>query len=208
MVIDINFRFSPMYNSLWIDWVKIYEKKIESHKNLEDIKSYKKEFNIPDKMNLYLSKIRLWWKEEGTFILKEMMAVTGLEWHFTQLNCYIITENKGFSDPLTIPYINDKDEFIDQLTHELIHILISNNEEKVKPITEYIFKKYKDEEIITQYHIWLYAIHSYVLLKIYGEKRLNAHFNNLFDPPCRRALDLVQEEGYEKILTEFKELII
>ena len=208
MVIAIEFRFTPMYNSLWVDWVKIYEKNIKNYENPEDIQSYKKQFSTPDEMKIYLNKIQLWWKEEGTSILKEMIAVTGLEWRSTQLNCYIITENQGFSDPLTIPYIDDKNGFIDMLTHELIHNLIGDNLEKVKPITEYLFKRYNDEEIITVYHVWLYAIHSHILLKIYGEKRLKAHFNSLIDdPPCKRALELVQEKGYAKILSEFKEMI-
>jgi hypothetical protein len=208
MVIAIDFRFAAMYNSLWVDWVQIYEKNLNYHENPEDIQTYNKQFNTPDKVNMFLNKIRLWWKEEGTSILKEMIAVTGLEWRAPQLNCYIITENHAFSDPLTMHCIDDKNKFIDLLTHELIHNLIGDNLEKVKPITEYIFKKYKDEEVITVYHVWLYAIHSHIFLKLYGEKRLKAHFNNIIDPPYKRAIKLVQEKGHVKILSEFKKMII
>ena len=140
-------------------------------------------------------------------ILKEMSHVTGLKWKEKKIVCYVVGRALPFSDPLTIGTYRKKEGFIDVLTHELIHQLFiqPGNEDKSSKTWKYFYTKYKAETHKVKVHVPLHAIHEHLFRTIMGEKRLQEELDwtkNI--PDYGRSWEIVQKEGYQNIIKEFK----
>jgi hypothetical protein len=69
---------------------------------------------------------------------------------------------------------------------------------------KYIERKYKNESFKTRIHIPLHAIHTHIYLKFFGEERLRRDVEAIsFLPDYKRSWEIVQKEGYKKIIQEF-----
>lgn len=197
MIPKIIFKYSSIYD--------------EMHGRREGIKNYPSEVEILN----YIKKVEKLWKKGEKKVLKELSKITGLQWQEKQIYCYVIGRCVPFSDPLTLPvYRRDREQFIDTLVHELIHCLLGQegNYERAKKAWQYIHRQYSNEGERTRIHIPLYAIHAHVLLKFYGEKRLEQeiartkHFT--WDSKSyQRAWEIIQKEGYKKIIEKFRKKI-
>ena len=197
MVPKVVFKYSWIYDQNWKTWIKFYKR----------IKNYPSTRRILN----YIPKIEKLWRKDEKKILKELSKVSGLEWKSKTICCYVVGRCIPFSDPLTLPVYTKEDYFIDVLVHELIHQLFTQegNMEKSKKrgltSTEGIEKNHKK----TRIHIPLYAIHSHIYLKFFGIERLNRDkrlMNCLSE--YKRAWEIVEKEGYEKIINEFKNRIV
>ncbi|PIR45169.1 MAG: hypothetical protein COV10_00635 [Candidatus Vogelbacteria bacterium CG10_big_fil_rev_8_21_14_0_10_51_16] len=111
----------------------------------------------------------------------------------------------AFSDPLTISFKEQTTDMLDLLTHELIHRISFDgpNEVLVKPTFFKVLKPYEGEPIITQNHIVVHAAETAVILKVFGEARLQRKMSLSPNPDYIRAWELVQARGYQDILDEF-----
>jgi hypothetical protein len=97
-----------------------------------------------------------------------------------------------------------QDYFIDTLVHELIHQLFAQNSEKLRKAWKYIGRKYKKESFRTRIHIPLHAIHTHIYLKFFGKERLKRNVEIMSSlPDYKRSWEIVQKEGYKKIIQEF-----
>ena len=93
------------------------------------------------------------------------------------------------------------------LVHELIHQLFiqMGNDQKSEKSWKYIYKKYSKESKSTKIHIPIHAIHSHIYLKFFNEKRLKEDIEFMQDHlDYKRSWDIVQKEGYQNIIKEFK----
>ena len=82
------------------------------------------------------------------------------------------------------------------------------NIEKSKKAWDYINRKYRKEPLTTRIHIPLHAIHSHIYLKFFDKKRLIRDIKLIsFLPEYKKSWEIVQREGYEKIIEEFKRRI-
>ncbi len=111
-----------------------------------------------------------------------------------------------FSDPLTLRIYNKTDYCVDVLIHELIHQLLTQNEAGNWNVWKYFHEKYKAESFKTRIHIPVHAIHWYIYLKFFSEKRLkrdieldSKHFE------YKKSWDIVAKEGYLNIIQNLKE---
>ena len=196
MIPKIIFKYSWIYD--------------ESYRNSPKIKEFLKEkgekYPSKKKIESYIKKIEPLWKKQEKRILTELSKISGLEWKVKEITCYIIGSGRPFSDPLTMRIYNNHNSFIDTLTHELIHQIFTQkgNLDKAKKTWNYLFKKYKKESIKTKNHIALHAVHVELINRLYGddniEKRLQIPFHNDY----RRSWEIVQKEGYQNIINEFK----
>jgi len=189
MVPKIEFRYSWIYDQF--------------------CKSEAKTKNYPTsaKIEKYMRTVEPLWRKEEKKILTEMSRVTGITWEEKNIICYFVGEHIPFSDPLTIPATRKKERFVDILTHEMIHILFRQNKANDKVIA-WISKTYPEEADRTKLHVPIHAIHKHILLKFFGQKRLDAEIKSLKHlKDYRRSWEIVQEEGYENIIKRFRQEI-
>jgi len=159
MIPKIKFIYSEVYDGYFRENVKGIRKKLP-YPSEETIKKY-------------IKNIESIWDIEGKRIFKELEKASGMKWKEKEIKCYVVGLAIPFSDPLTIEvYENDKNFFIDMLTHELIHILFIQNLKKFWKIMEGINKKYPKENFNTKMHIILNIIHKRIYDKFGWKKRM------------------------------------
>lgn len=172
---------------------------------------YKKNYPSFSKVTNYIKPISYMWSKNEKNILTELSKITKLNWHEKEILCYVVGRAIPFSDPLTVPIYNNKEEFIDTLTHELIHKIFSqgNNLKLSESAWAYINRKYKSETSNTRIHIPLQAIHNHLILKFFSGKRLNREISTVQHLlEYRKAWNIVKKEGYDSIIKEFTKRII
>jgi len=162
----------------------------------------------------YVEKVKNLWSKDEKKILAEISKITKLKWREKIIYCYVVEKgNWSFSDPLTISILpNNKkvDIFIDTLVHELIHRIFASRENflRSKNGWKYIYRKYKNETEKTKIHIVIHAFHNYLYLKFYNEKRLKRDIQWAKQyKDYKRAWEIVQKEGYNRIIKEFTKRI-
>lgn len=148
------------------------------------------------------------WKPHERVIINGMTSVMGLEFYKTVLDVYIAPVVPVFSTPTLISTKFDPDRFIDILTHELIHVLLSDN-------TSYNSAAYDAatsalwpfDDVILQNHIIVHAVLQHVFIDILKEEyRLERDIRNSQKSLAyAKAWEIVQEQGYMKIIADFKQ---
>lgn len=198
---EIIFKYSWIYDQNWKAVGERLSMEIE-HLSQEDIRGYMK-------------KVEKSWKENERDILEELSKITSLSWKSESITCYVVKRcfmPSAFSDPLTISVLTHKkeDEFVDVLTHELIHRLLTEpgrmkELEDHKKLKE---EKYPEESFKTKIHITVHAIHKHVYLKFFNKDRLKRDMEKMRRiEDYRRAWDIVEREGHEKIIEDLRESI-
>ena len=122
---------------------------------------------------------------------------------------------KAMSFPLMISIIGSHgkkrtdDEFVETLIHEVIHRFIGDfeNNKNIEKYWKKITKEYKNETILTQDHILVYAILETVLLKLFGKERLK-DFINPWQPEYQRAVAIVAEKGAQNLIKQFRDIVL
>lgn len=98
------------------------------------------------------------------------------------------------------------EDFIDTLTHELIHQIFFQNwfdpsYKKYRKLEAYIERKYGPESQNTKIHIILHSMLAQVYLNLHREDRLNADIAKCKEwKDYRRAWSIASKEGYQNIV--------
>ncbi len=190
IIIEYNRFLDPIFinyvksNSQWKNYPIPEKEEI-----LERVENYKKE-----------------WSEHGLNILQGLIDVAGLEFHRDVIDVYIVSINpRQFSNPIIIKSGFSPDEFIDVLTHELIHRLLVLNRIKKGSL---IGDKYSDETDIVKNHIIVHALLKYIYLDILKDSsRLEKNIlrsKNHGTSEYFRAWEIVENDGYKNLIEEFK----
>ncbi|MHB0978277.1 MAG: hypothetical protein ACYC1K_02655 [Minisyncoccota bacterium] len=181
--LDPIFVASIQSQQRWKDW-----KPAPLEEVLEKVEAYKKE-----------------WAEYGPKIMNALYDVTGLNFNREVIEVYIVSGNlRQFSNPIVIKSGFSSSEFVDVLTHELIHRLFTLNSLKKRLI---ISEKYLNESDLVRNHILLHALLKYIYLDILNEperlsknvSRSKAHSTSDYI----RTWEIVEIEGYMNIINEF-----
>jgi len=148
-------------------------------------------------------KLELKWRKIEKKILKELEFVTGLKWQESHIYIYTISGVGWFSAPLTMSITEDTDVILDMLIHELIHRILSENE-NWKIIKKRWFKltgEYKKENLNARIHVPIHAIHKHIFLKLFNQKKLELEIKRVKnDKDYARAWEIVQSGDYKKII--------
>ena len=101
-----------------------------------------------------------------------MCDLLGLSFRQNVIDVYIAPWFGAFSDPLVIGVMREPDQFVDTLTHELIHRLLTDNssisyEKKLFPNWQKLFGK--NHSFTTIVHIPVHAVHKAIYLDILNE---------------------------------------
>lgn len=190
MLPKVVFKYSWIYDQTWKEG--LIGKKIKKYPSSE-------------KLLGYIKKIEKLWRKDERKILREVAKITHLKWQSEFIGCYVVGRCRPFSFPLTMPiYEKHPDRFIDVLTHELIHNILTENLKKTKKAQKYIDKKYRKESIKTKNHIFLHAFHAYIYDKFFDEKRLKQEIKFInSNPDYKKSWQIVQKEGYQSLINEF-----
>ncbi len=169
----------------WNDWIPPTQEEI-----MRRIKDYKKE-----------------WREHEKEILRGMCDILGLEFKRNTIDVYIVSGNpRQLSDPIVIKSGFRPDEFIDSLTHELIHKLFQDNAKKF-PIS-ILDEMFPGETSAVKNHVITHSVLKYIYLDILKDKsRLDRDIENSKKHRTNdyiRAWEIVEKEGYMKLIKELK----
>lgn len=150
-------------------------------------------------------ELKALWQEKETEILTALYKITDLEFKRNIIDVHIISGSpRDMSRPLIISSHNPKEDFINTLTHELIHKLFSDN--KINKI--FFAKMFPTETTTTQNHIITHAILKYIYLDVLKDKKKLK--NNLekskksSNVDYLKAWKIVEEQGYLNLIKKFK----
>jgi hypothetical protein len=170
-------------------------------------------------MEKLVAEYQVAWKPYEAKILKGMCEAVGLEFRQNTIDVYIAPWFAAFSDPLVIGITNDADTFVDVLTHELLHRLLTDNTSidfqtgaLAKEWPKLFGTKHSFGVLV---HIPVQAIHKYIYLDVLQEPaRLKREIDNYrnetsYDPAdYLQSWDYIEKHGYQKIIEKLKQSYI
>ena len=107
------------------------------------------------------------WRKGEKEIVTAMQKIVGLNFYQNIIDVYIVYGWKSaFSSPMVLSMRYEGEEFIDVLTHELLHRLITDNIQK-KKYKEWLSETYPEvTDKSTLNHIAIHAIHKEIYLNV------------------------------------------
>lgn len=146
----------------------------EFSKNMkEDLPSY-------DDCYQWTENYRVEWAKHEQKILSAMTGVLGITFYKSTIDVSLAPFFIPQSDPVIINFANQPDQFVDVLTHELIHVLLTDNNKvqirNVKPALN-LYKEWVQlfgiEDFSTVVHVPVHAVLKYLYLDVLKDpKRL------------------------------------
>ena len=187
---------------------RVYDKRYRENKNIQKIlKKREQKYPSEKKIKNYIKRAEKEWKKQGRKILAEMSKIMSLKWKEEKIKCYIIGSGRSFSDPLTVKLSKNLSDFINTLTHEMIHQLQTQNIKRMKKWWNYVYRKYKKEPELTKNHILLHSVHKKLYLKIFNKNRLKRNIKrDDTKPDYEHSWEIVEREGYENIIERFHKI--
>ena len=156
-------------------------------------------------------KIKLFeriWRKHETKLLRAMCRKLNLQFYQNVIDVYVLPYwyVMGMSKPLIISArIKKADRFVDLLTHELVHRLLSDNTRKLR-VGKIFNKMFRGKSLATRNHILVHATLKYLWLEVLKEDyRLERDIM-----VCQKyssykaAWQYVEKEGYDEIIQNFK----
>ena len=150
------------------------------------------------------------WSKHELKIVKGICGVLDLKFKRNIIDIYIVSGNsRQLSSPIVIKSGFSPDEFVDSLTHELIHALFEDNGTKI-PIS-ILEEMFPNETSTVRNHVVVHAVLKYIYMDILkDEKRLERNIENSRKHSTNdylRAWEIVEKEGYIEIIKKFKNKI-
>jgi hypothetical protein len=144
--------------------------------------------------------------EPRKLVLAYTQEILSLHFYANVIDAYAVGFMKGpFSLPIVIDSNPPPDVYIDILTHEIVHRLISDNTQKVRgeKIARAMFP---EETVMCAIHVVIHAMLKKVYVEFLGDsQRLAADKQRVKKgPDYTRAWELVESLGENKIIEQFK----
>lgn len=198
---EIRIYFSWLLYEVSKKLQKVYDQELASEADCETwAKAYKNE----------------WSKYEGK-ILPALCEVLGVDFYQSVIDVPCAPFFIPQSEPLIIHFRAEPDEFVDVLTHELIHVLLTDNnvystkdaigDTKLFDVWQRLFGKKHDFHVLA--HIPVHALHKYVMLDVLkaperlDRERGNTRKNN--SEAYVKAWGYVDQRGYMEIIDALKQ---
>ncbi len=151
------------------------------------------------------------WEPYEKRVLQGMCGLLDIEFKQNVIDVYIAPWFKGMSDPMVIGVTLKPDEFVDVLTHELLHRLLTDNTTKLSG-TDYDHEWRKlfneDHSYKTLVHIPVHAVHKAIYLDVLRDperlKRDQAACVELKATDYVKSWEYIEENDYKKIIAKLK----
>lgn len=190
-----------------IGYSEIYDNALSKQKKI----TYSK--NKSERGEKFAKRLQKEWNKYAEEILTTMVKISKLKWKHDTIECFVSFETPyAFSHPLTININNNMYYGIDNLVHELTHILlVSNRVNALPPKSKILYKRYKKEKYNVKLHIIVHALIILTFQKVLGkdaEKYLKwERFwkiwpRNRFSKEYKKSWEIVQEVGAENIIRD------
>lgn len=147
-----------------------------------------------------LEGIEKQWNLWGRRIKEHLKRITHLEFTSKEITCYL-NSKAAFSDPLSLK-IEDSNYMLDNLVHELIHVLLTNNYKKIEEDIAAFHKKFQNEVFITRIHILIHAVHLLLAQEVFPERIKDIQEYSV-NKDYRKAWEIVNNIGADKIVKDF-----
>lgn len=116
-------------------------------------------FPIQEEVDKNIEMYKEAWAEIGDKILTAMQKITGLSYTRNLIDVHIVSINpRPFSSPIVMKSRYSKEDFIYNLTEELIHVLSSDNKEAWRKVRDGVVTKYKNEPRTVKNHIIVFVV--------------------------------------------------
>ncbi|MFO0704813.1 MAG: hypothetical protein U0517_02425 [Candidatus Andersenbacteria bacterium] len=148
--------------------------------------------------------INAWKKRES--VLEFMQETLSLEFYQNAIDVHVVGFIKhAISSPMIISSTKSVDAFVDSLTHELLHRLVSDNTKKI-PAGKILLNLYPKESRLCRNHIVVHAVLKKIYLEFFKEaERLTAiQVRDKKASAYMRAWELVDTLGADSIIAQFK----
>lgn len=176
-----------------------------------------KSYPTPQEIVAKVQSHKKYWDIHGHLILNAFSSFTELQFKRNILDVFVVGRAyHAFSSPTVVsickldpPEFIPEDVFFDVVTHELLHILLSDNTLDVS-VKDYTIKRYPGEVEKVNTHIVLHAIHKQIYLEVLkSPERFELNLRRSSKAPAyMRAWEIVNLEGYQRIIDEFKKSYI
>ena len=162
-------------------------------------------------MEKRVKEYRKAWQQYVKTIMEGMTDTLGLAFRQNIVDVYIAPWFRAFSDPMVIGVMQEPDLFVDTLTHELIHRLLTDNttiphETMLLAPWQKLFGK--SHSFGTVVHIPVHAVHKAIYLDVLGQpERLERDIanNKKYEATdYMAAWDYVEKHGYKEIIGKLK----
>jgi len=188
-----------------------------SSRHLHELWGKDKTLADDDLMEKKVADYRKAWKPFEKQILTSMTDLLDLSFRQNIIDVYIAPWFKAFSDPLVIGVTNEPDQFVDILTHELLHRLLTDNTTipyETKILVEWQKLFGKEHTFTTVVHIPVHAVHKAIYLDVLNApERLERDIAGIKKYKATdyiNAWDYVDKHGYleiiEKLRASYKKL--
>ncbi len=193
----INIAYNRFLDPIFIEW-------IQSKPEWKDWKPPTKE-EVLERIEKYKEE----WRKYEKPILKGICSILKLPFVQNIVDVHIVSGNpRAFSNPIVMKSGYSPDEFVDVLTHELIHRLLSNHGESVS--TKVLVKLFPLEDNLTRIHILVHAVLKYIYLDVLKQpERLKKNMERSSQMATKgikayhRAWEILGERGYVEFVKEF-----
>jgi hypothetical protein len=158
------------------------------------------------------------WATYQTIILRGMTEVLDLSFYRPVIVVTVAPCFRNISAPLILNFAPDPDRFVDVLTHELLHVLQTDNHKHqtfgphatVDLLAEWR-RLFGDHERVTLVHIPLHALHKYLYLDVLkAPERLERELSTLRNVQTAgaylEAWDYVNGRDYRGMVDEMRNL--
>lgn len=135
-----------------------------------------------------------YWNQNSEKVFNKLFEITNLKYKDQRINCYLTNYDVNNYNPMTIKMQDNRFNFSNQITHELIHILLDQNRKEIVPYKVYIDEKYKNESSETINHILVNSIHKKIIKELFYGKEIESN---------DKSVEIIQNIGYENIIKEF-----
>lgn len=146
------------------------------------------------------------WKAHESEILTGICRATGVGFEENIIRVHVVGRApRSVSYPLVTYATHAPSEFVDVLTHELIHHIITENAKRVNffpAITPFT----RGKSMTVNVHVLVHAIHQYIYLDVLKDPsrlRRNLEWAQRH-PPYRAAWKIVEKVGYQRILKRLR----
>lgn len=148
------------------------------------------------------------WQKYSQQILTGMCNVFDLNFYSPVVDAYVCPWVPTISAPILIAARYNPDEFVDTLTHELLHVLLTDNQSysDIEKLGRVWRSLYPGMQQITRNHILVHAGMKHIYLDVLkAPSRLERDVEQ-----CQRfagykaAWDYVNDKDYMQIITEFR----
>ncbi len=152
------------------------------------------------------------WQPKEALIMNAMQDILGLHFKHNIIDVYIAPWFAAFSDPMVIGVKSKPDSFIDLLTHELLHRLLTDNtkldlsEEDRTLSAEWMKLFGKDHRWNTLIHIPVHAVLKEIYLNVLKEEyRLKRDIDkHQKHEDYKKAWEYVESNDYKEIISQLK----